>query len=334
MIYVIGAGWYGCHISLELLKAGYQVRIVDKANAFFTGSSGKNQNRLHLGYHYPRSFATIAECKRGFEAFKANYPTLSTPISNNLYLIASGSKTTVSDFSATFDCSGQPLHLQGTPFRSATAVESRMFVVEEEYIDNVAAATFFQEGLSLHFLQLPPSSFSSMDTIREVLGIQAGDWIVNCTYNHLEPVAMDHYELYCSFVYHIPGDLFAVTVMDGEYFSIYPYDLEKRLYTVTSVREGVVWRGSSLEAAGVCDEGLKTRRAAVEAEVSMVLPTFPTIASYQSHFLSWKTKPVTEEDDRSLRYSVGDHVISLYGGKITGMFDAARLVLETVSKCA
>jgi hypothetical protein len=142
---------------------------------------------------------------------------------------------------------------------------------------------------------------------------------------------MDHYELYCSFVYHIPGDLFAVTVMDGEYFSIYPYDLEKRLYTVTSVREGVVWRGTCMDVGVDVTEGLKTRRAVVEAEVAAILPEFPTIASYHSHFLSWKTKPVTEEDDRSLRYFVGDHVISLYGGKITGMFDAAKLVLETVS---
>jgi hypothetical protein len=124
--------------------------------------------------------------------------------------------------------------------------------------------------------------------------------------------------------------------MDGDYFSIYPYDLEKRLYTVTSVRHGVVWRGDVGVGVGVGaavgTSAVETVRAAIEAEITEIFPTFPTHASYHSCFLSWKTKPVTEEDDRSLRYSVEyeRRTLSLYGGKITGIFDASRRVLETL----
>jgi hypothetical protein len=98
-----------------------------------------------------------------------------------------------------------------------------------------------------------PQAFESLEDFRRVLGLDShatsmavqeeDDWIINCTYNQLEPIVMDHYELYCSLVYHIPGDIFALTLMDGPYFSIYPYNLEKQLYTVTSVRNGVIWRG-------------------------------------------------------------------------------------------
>ncbi len=335
MIFVVGAGWYGCHVASELLKAGQAVVLVDKTNAFFAGSSGKNQNRLHLGYHYPRSAATISECRRGFQEFKATYPGLSSRIPNNLYLLASSSKTSVVDFSTTFDTSGTVLQVAGTPFRRVEGVEDRMFVVEEEYIDNEAAAAMFRTRLSPHFQHLPPESFASLDTLRTALSVGEEDWIINCTYNQLAPIPMDHYELYCSFVYSIPGPLFAITVMDGAYFSIYPYDLEKQLYTVTSVCNGVVRRDcvgcDGCDHVRAEEKDIAVRRATVEAEVSAVLPEFPTIASYHSHFLSWKCKPVTEEDDRSLRHSVEDRVISLYGGKITGIFDAARIVLATTS---
>jgi hypothetical protein len=334
MIFVVGAGWYGCHIASELLKAGFEVRIVDKANTFFAGSSARNQNRLHLGYHYPRSVATIYECRRGFQDFRRLYPNLSFPVPNNFYLLGSASKTSVTAFSERFLIGGEPLDkaMQKIPFGCPVYdVEPVAFQVTEEYIDNEGAAEAFRALLSPHFLHLPPTSFSSLEILKEVLGnegMQEGDWIVNCTYNQLVPIPMESYELYCSLVYHIPGDLFAITVMDGDYFSIYPYDLEKRLYTVTSVRHGVVYRGPTLDC-NMDEIDVGNVRSLVEAEVTAVFPTFPTHA-YHSSFLSWKTKPVTNEDDRSLRFHQEGKCISLYGGKITGMFEAARRVLELV----
>ena len=363
MIYIIGAGWYGCHIALELLKtqnthkheirelaskstdspdknvaiksqhSSLEIRLVDKANAFFTGSSARNQNRLHLGYHYPRSQETIEECRKGFAEFKATYPTLSTHIPNNLYLIASESRTSADEFSRRFDHPGELLCIEGrTPFSRIRGTKATMFQVDEEYIDNEAAALYFWDLLSPHFLQVDnPQAFESIERLRCVLGVMDGDWIINCTYNQLDPIPMDHYELYCSLVYRIPGNLFALTLMDGPYFSIYPYNLEKQLYTVTSVRNGPIWRGTNLLEAPAWSTNLEESvRSLVEAEVAAALPEFPTLASYHSAFLSWKTKPVTEEDDRSLRHHVGNRVISLYGGKITGMFQAARVVKEVI----
>ena len=75
-ILIIGAGWYGCHLATVLLKRGIYVYIVDKSNDFFQGSSSKNQNRLHLGYHYPRSDDTITECKEGYTQFCEQYANI------------------------------------------------------------------------------------------------------------------------------------------------------------------------------------------------------------------------------------------------------------------
>lgn len=350
MIYVIGAGWYGCHIALELLKQNYEVRIVDKANTFFTGSSSKNQNRLHLGYHYPRSDRTIAECQRGFAAFKAAYPTLCHPIPNNLYLLSVSpeNRTDAHTFAHRFGHPGELLCVAGrTPFSRIKGVKPTMFPVAEEYIDHAKAAQYFRDALEPYFIYLPQQVFSDMTTLRHVLEMQRSTkaWFINCTYNQLDPMPMDHYELYCSLVYHIPTDTpedrFALTIMDGPFFSLYPYDLQQNLYTLTSVQNGVVWRGTDLQTAPNHAKGSEEEREivghvrqAMEAEVHEVLPEFTEKATFISHFFAWKTKPAseTDEDDRSLRMDVDiqKRHIRLYGGKITGIFDAAERVLECI----
>ena len=69
-IAIIGAGWFGCHIAYELMNDGHEIKIYEKENDIFLGASGFNQNRLHLGFHYPRSFITREQSKKGFKYFK------------------------------------------------------------------------------------------------------------------------------------------------------------------------------------------------------------------------------------------------------------------------
>ena len=71
-IAIIGAGWFGCLIADELIKKDYEVHIYEKEKKIFNNASGNNQNRLHLGFHYPRSEKQYYNQKKGFEEFKKN----------------------------------------------------------------------------------------------------------------------------------------------------------------------------------------------------------------------------------------------------------------------
>jgi hypothetical protein len=353
-VIVVGAGWYGCHIARTCIAAGYRVIIVDKANGFFKGSSSKNQNRLHLGYHYPRSEKTIKECQRGFSQFEAEYGNICTSaIPNNLYLISScrKSKTSTAEFSHTFDI--EPLAtrdaestlLEALPFSEVRGYDG-VFRVGEKYIDNTAAALYFATMLGPHFLEIAdPSVFETEDSIRHhVAGIVAtmttvatdpASFLINCTYNHLDPIEFDHYELYLSLLYHIPGPTFALTVMDGNFFSIYPHTPAEKIYTLTSVQYGVALSGLNQRDADGLDVGdvATVIRELVEGEVGEMIPDFKTVATYTGYMTSWKTKPATTSDDRSLRWHVDPEkrVVRLYGGKITGIFDAAEIVLSVLN---
>ena len=79
-VLIIGAGWFGCEVARELESMGLDFDLIDKNNAFFSGSSAYNQNRLHFGFHYCRSAMTRAECRKGYETFLTRYPDLSEEV--------------------------------------------------------------------------------------------------------------------------------------------------------------------------------------------------------------------------------------------------------------
>lgn len=84
---IIGAGWYGTHISLYLQQKGYVVTIFDKNNSPFEGISGKFGVRNHTGQHYPRSAETRESCRRGHNRFNETYPELVNEHEHSIYAL-------------------------------------------------------------------------------------------------------------------------------------------------------------------------------------------------------------------------------------------------------
>lgn len=316
---VIGAGWYGCHLASYLIKRGYDIIIVDKENGLFKGSSSKNQNRLHLGYHYPRSEDTINECREGYIRFQQDYPDLSTELQENMYFISeNGSKTSVEEFMVKFE---ELLPCKDTLPLDIRTVNSKCFRVKERYIDFRKACDYFTERLGQHLFRIhDPSVFDSIDTICSRIGVEF-DIILNCTYNRLEPFGRVTFETFTTLLYTINTPYpFAYTIMDGEYYSIFPYSIPEKLYTVTSVKHGPKITN------------IDTLRQIVDEEMSVVIPTWKDNAVFYGSYASYKTKPESSADDRSVRINVNGKVISVYGGKITGIFHAEDAVRDALDK--
>lgn len=73
---VIGAGFYGLHIASRFKALGLETRIFEKANDILTFASGNNQYRLHLGFHYVRSFRIRQQSRDGYFRFLERYEIL------------------------------------------------------------------------------------------------------------------------------------------------------------------------------------------------------------------------------------------------------------------
>lgn len=72
-ILIIGGGIFGLTAAIVLGEAGLQVTLVEKEKDVMLGASLVNQNRIHFGYHYPRSKATCLESLEGLQTFREYY---------------------------------------------------------------------------------------------------------------------------------------------------------------------------------------------------------------------------------------------------------------------
>ena len=66
---IIGAGLYGLYAALYCAKQGYSVVVIECENAPFKRATYINQARVHLGYHYPRSYSTAKKSANYFDKF-------------------------------------------------------------------------------------------------------------------------------------------------------------------------------------------------------------------------------------------------------------------------
>ncbi len=70
---IIGAGLYGLYAALFCAKRGQHVLVLEYEDAAFKRATYINQARVHMGYHYPRSYSTAIKSAGYFNRFNEDY---------------------------------------------------------------------------------------------------------------------------------------------------------------------------------------------------------------------------------------------------------------------
>ncbi len=70
---IIGGGLYGLYSALVCGRNGQNVVVLEYEDASFKRATYINQARVHMGYHYPRSFSTAVKSAHYFEKFCKDY---------------------------------------------------------------------------------------------------------------------------------------------------------------------------------------------------------------------------------------------------------------------
>ena len=70
---IIGAGLYGLYAAQKCGAAGQRVLVLERDPAPFMRATYINQARVHMGYHYPRSYSTAIKSAHYFERFCNDY---------------------------------------------------------------------------------------------------------------------------------------------------------------------------------------------------------------------------------------------------------------------
>jgi len=334
-IAIAGAGWFGCHIAETLLEHQHEVTVFESRSSIFAGASGNNTNRLHLGFHYPRSKITREQSKQGYWRFLEKYPTLSRPAPYNLYAIAR--QESFVDFPTYL----QIMDVTGLTYNecdpAAFGLENVAGSLDcpERVIDSRGAQGVFASRLAgcLRLSEPVSDLHLGKDSVR-VNGGQY-DLFVDCTYQSLLPNRKWDlaFEPCITLVYEGPDDHGGITVMDGPFFTIYPDN--DNLFTVYSVTHTPRGRFHSPQQAfkvlsSVGDSDVARVRTAMEIQIARHYPTFKDRFRFAGVRMTVRTRTRDMADARASVVEQQDRGIQVLSGKIDSIFFVADEILKCV----
>lgn len=342
---IIGAGFFGVEIALELRRLGlHRVMVVEREAGILRRASAVNQARVHNGYHYPRSLATAERSRANFEAFVADYSDVVLGGMQHVYAVAAGSRVSPAQFE-TFcrvigvPCRPAPAAVAGL-FERATVQQA--FMVRELAFDCTRLAVRLREAMRTAGIML------ALNTEARVLGAEPGGvvvkaggerirarHVVNCTYADiaLAGVAVRsrvRRELAELVLVTPPPELagLGVTVMDGPFFSVTPFPgahaagVPAGLHALSHVR---YTPHAATEGAGPIEPPMQSNRDAMLRDGQRYLPCLARARVMGSLFEVKATLARHEGDDgRPVlieRSEAMPRVLSVLGAKIDNIYE-------------
>jgi len=328
-IRIHGAGWYGCHIAGELMQAGHEVEIHEMGPSIFAGASGSIPARLHIGCHYPRSRMTRAACQEHQQEFMARYGFLTHSVACNIYAIADrGSLVDFDQYCASLRGEIEFLTLDPRAIfeMGLHGVEGAIRVQERHIITRLAKEYF----------ELELGGRLRLNTAREDGDHEDWDWTVDCTFCSDQSSGVDRYEP--CLVLALYGDTSrAVTVMDGPFPSLYPWDEGRGLCSLSSA----LWTPFSktcrtyAEAAQLISE---LDRGDIEERGRQMIESmakfYPAIHRFKvvKHMVSIRAMPESAADTRLCDVWQNGRTIHVRAGKIDAVIHAGRTVREMIER--
>lgn len=337
-IAIVGAGWYGCHLALSLIQDGQDVILFEQGDAPISGASRKNQNRLHQGFHYPRDYETRAQSSKGYKWFKDHYGHLSEEVPNNIYAVPyEGSNLD-------FETYRQIMTASGLDYTTCTdlAVLDKLVGIQgavstsEELIRNNKASNYFKEVLSDRLVLNTTIALDDDVILSKMKG--EFDWVVDCTWGTARKIeGLDYFYEPCIYFYYRKkiNEHFSFTLMDGCFFSLYPYMDD--LYTLTSVKNTPISKTDNINIAlaklrsSSIDLGfIGEKKKYFEEEVLRYYPEFLQEFEYHAPEFSLKSKINSASDFRGCVVKKEGNIINVFSGKIDTLHIAEKEVFEII----
>lgn len=331
-IRILGGGWYGCHLARALLKRGHDVQLHEIADQLFAGASGGNPARLHLGFHYPRSHLTRAMCQDTHREFMESYGTLTRTIPINIYAVAADrSNVDWGGYKQVLRGEVDFIELERPEELGLRNLEGAMLTGERHIVIRAARA-FFERELRGHV-------YFHVDH-RDYTAIPPGfDWTIDCTFCARDAERVDRYEVCVTGLLQMtePGGLgMAVTIMDGPFPSIYPWDQEGGFWSITSAKWTPIARAPTyaearalLEQVSVDDAQKQVER--MREQMREYWPYSWDLFRPAGELVRIRAMPLSGADARLVDVvRVGDRTLRIRAGKIDAVMFAERQVVPII----
>lgn len=351
---IVGAGFYGCSLALELKKRSQSVLLIESEGEILARASRVNQARVHTGFHYPRSIITAAKSALLHKRFAEEYSEAIVDDFQMLYAVARRqTKVSAKRFYYTFRSLGAPIE---------PATPSQRALFNEDTIDGVFSCTEWAFDYSILRSQLTArlkeagvqvrlsteaTAVSEHGSGASVL-LSSGEVILtsrvyNVTYSQTNkllisaglPLVKLKHEIAEIALIRPPRELlgYGITVMDGPFFSTMPYPSEG-LYSLTHVRytPHFSWTDEVVEKWPydiLKETVLTTRHRHMVLDASRYVPSM-LHSDWKRSLFDVKTILIKNESDdgRPILYHRNDNsrITSVLGGKIDNVYDLFDLL--------
>jgi len=323
-IAIIGAGWVGCHLAKKLLELGIELTIFE-SDGIFSSTSYYNQNRLHLGFHYSRNQRTRNLCKETFDLFMEEYGEFVEEVPLNIYSIPQKSILDFGTYKSIFN--QEEIEFDEMFFSSLENIEGSINT-KEKYINFKRVKEYFSDLLSDHLVN---QEIENIESLKDDFDI-----VINCTNNYIKnDETPAYYEVSLSLIYEKikETEFDSLTLVDGNFFSIYPYS--DNLFTLTDVEYTPMYINDSLEEIERYRESIEeslidSLKSKITDRVRYYFPDFDKHFQYRTYFTSIKSKTYSPSADRYPTISQKDNVINFFTGKIQGIYVIEEKIKELI----
>lgn len=251
---IIGAGLYGLYSADFCGQKGEKILVLEYDTAPFKRATYINQARVHMGYHYPRSFSTAIKSAHYFERFMNDYDFCVLKDFKKIYATSSSfSWTNAEQFSKFCEAAGiQCDEISIDKYFNKGMCDGAFLTKEYTYDANILKKYFMERIASYSNVDIKfgvqISSIQEFKTSFEVT-LQSGekyqtDFLLNATYASTNQITKMlgydpfkiKYELCEIILCKVNENLrdVGITVMDGPFFSIMPFG-KTGYHSLTSV---------------------------------------------------------------------------------------------------
>ncbi len=231
-IAIVGGGFYGTFLAHHL-GPKHEVTLFEQSKELMNRSAIFNQSRLHAGFHYPRCLRTIAQTNEGYPRFVAEFGAFLRDIPRNVYAIRRDGKSRFAELK-------KNLAPYPTRFRETTAPAALKNPEEYEAFLEVDEKLILLDRLRAHLvagLKATVVTGAEAIEIHSTTGavkfrdgtVRKFDRVINATFTNpnlglpIESGFHFAYELAAMVCLDsASGGESAITIIDGEYVSLYP----------------------------------------------------------------------------------------------------------------
>lgn len=250
---IVGAGLYGLYSALRCGENGQKVLVLECDSGPFRRATYINQARVHMGYHYPRSFSTAIKSAHYFERFCKDYGFCNLVDFDQIYATSANfSWTNAKEFqdfcrAAEIRCD----RIAPEKYFHPGVCDGAFLTTEYTYDAQILKQWFLEQLAKWPDVELLYNHrVDGIKQVGEIWRVQAGEFaaeapfVLNATYAGIneihrllgfEPFKIK-YELCEIILCTVSENLrnVGITVMDGPFFSIMPFG-KTGYHSLTSV---------------------------------------------------------------------------------------------------